>query len=545
MHRREFMKTVAATGGAAALNPIRALGSRQQDSAGKFGVHEFIENNPNAVFIMRTNVDKKTNGDAIKQAALEFSRSVFVPREDGVPLTHLVPIKPNLTCRARGSSKYTVERSMGIVTDAYFVEGVIEGMKELGLSGSQFFIREVNCPDDFEDGGYWAMAERTGADLRDMSPKVGVISEDDLVWKDVPDGVWFKKIPYLWPINAENTFLLNIAKFKAHGMGLTLCCKNLQGSIAHNYQQHCTGLRMDISADHKNPDARTIIEANHARHLEAGVPRWDKPNTKLGDITWNSGVGMEMWGSRCLDNNSITKAGLHIIEGIYGRDGNFMDGPYMDDGTVDLNSKKGVAKDFMTNVIIFGKNQYNVDIIGLWLGGHEPGNFGLYHMAIDRGLNEYLNPFSIPVYEWKNGEAVLTPLTEFERTPLLTYYLQRDYGGQSENYWHLVDEPFDYASVDVADRGENVKPGAFVLHQNRPNPFNPYTSIEYDIPRGGYARLEVYNSSGQLVEVLVDDYRPQGSHMAVWNTNGHSSGLYYYRFIFEGYSETKKMMLLK
>ena len=41
---------------------------------------------------------------------------------------------------------------MGIVTDAFFVEGVIESLKELGIASGQFYIREVNCPDDLEGG---------------------------------------------------------------------------------------------------------------------------------------------------------------------------------------------------------------------------------------------------------------------------------------------------------------------------------------------------------------------------------------------------------
>ena len=150
---------------------------------------------------MRTNVDVKTNSTAKRERGLDFGRSVFVPTSGGEnshPVTSKIPIKPNLTCRGKWQKRpYTIEGSMGVVTDVYFVEGIIESLKELGLSGSQFYIREVNCPEDFEDGGYWEMGERTGADVRDLSAKVGRISENDLQWVDVPDGVWFNKIPYL------------------------------------------------------------------------------------------------------------------------------------------------------------------------------------------------------------------------------------------------------------------------------------------------------------------------------------------------------------
>lgn len=489
---------------------------------------------------MKTSVDVKTNSAAIKQAALDFSRSVFVPKESGVPLTITVPVKPNLTCSQTSNKSFSLEYGMGVVTDCYFGEGVIEGLKELGLSGSQFYIREVNCAEDFEPRGWTAVAERTGADMRDLGGGVDTIGSANLVWTSTPEGLWYRRIPYLWPVNADNTWMLNLAKFKTHGMGVTLCCKNVQGSISIPYQQHCADptSSMSMKTGDRNPNYATEIKDNFNRHKADGVPRWDRPGS-----TWNCGLGMETWASRCTDNNMAlqSKIGLHVVEGIYGRDGNgFMEGP----NSGNYNSKE--AWDYMTNIIIFGKNQAHVDNIGHWLAGHEPGNFGLFHLAKDRGLGKAINPMNIPVYEWKaDGTATLTPLTNFTRTPLKTYYLQRNYSGQTEAYYHMCDEAYDYKSEEPLGVDEKAQPKAFVLDQNKPNPFNPSTSIEYSLPRSGSARLEIYNSTGQLVDVLVDSYQSAGSHMATWNTTGKASGAYFYRFRFGGLTETKKMMLLK
>ena len=536
LNRRDFLKTVTAAGGFGFTGTINAMASRYQDSNGFFGVHSFVEDHPDAVFIMKTDVDVKTNGEKIKNAGMDFGRSVFIPKENGVPLTNLIPIKPNITNISRNSTpKNNIEYRMGIVTDPIFCEGVIESLKELGLSGDQIHMIETWHLGNWEPLGYTAVAERTGTHMNDThETKVTSLSEEKVQWIDVPEGVFFRKIPYIWPFNAQNTWQLNISKFKTHGMGVTLSCKNLQGTICHDYQVHCSRYdkNMNIASEHMNPDAKADIWENYQRHLADGIPRWDRPGK-------NGGIWMETWASRCLDNNSVSDAGLHIIEGVYGRDGNgFLNGPnkgqYKDDE----------AWDYMTNIIIFGKNRYNVDIIGHWLAGHEPGNFGLFHMAIERGLSTALDPMQIPVYEWKSdSSAVLTPLTDFERTPLKTYYLQRDYNGQNEPYYHLCDEPYDYGTVTAIE--EQTKPGAFVLNQNYPNPFNPYTSIEYTLPSNGYARLEIYNSSGQLIDVLVNGYRQAGSHMAVWNTGNHASGIYFYRFRFGSFTEMKKMTLLK
>ena len=171
------------------------------------------------------------------------------------------------------------EGNMGIVTDPYFVEGIIESLKLLGLSGSQFYLREINSPEHFENSGYAQMALRTGADLRKQDDPIGVIAEKEIQWVDVPTGQWFTRIPYLWPVNAPDTWLLNIAKMKTHLMGMTLCAKNIQGVNAIPYVVHCAEYNSDmgISTDHISLGANTRILGNYNRHVAQRIPRWDKP----------------------------------------------------------------------------------------------------------------------------------------------------------------------------------------------------------------------------------------------------------------------------
>lgn len=530
--RRTFLKKVSLAGGAVIFLPVSAYTQRSKSSAACFALHQFIENNPDAVFIMKTQVDTKFNAEAIKQAGLDFGRSVFFGSDDpenGIPLDHAFAIKPNLTSRGAWQPGYTVEGTMGVITDANFVEGVIESMKETGIAADHIHIREVNGVENLSDGGYQDMADRTGADVQIINQSIGNLSEDKIYWRDVPEGVYFNKIPFLKPVNTPNSWLLNISKFKAHSMGLTLCAKNVQGAIAAYYQQHCNSYRakMSISSEHIRPNVWNTIKDNYDRHVAEGIPRWDTPGWDF-----NGGLGMETWVTRCLDNNSITRPGLHVIEGIYGRDGNFVLGPH-----------DGLAEDFMTNVIIFGKNAFHVDIIGHWLAGHEPGNFGLFHIALERGLSSLLNPMAIPVYEWKtDGAAILTDLNEFERTPLLTRYLwQQD----KEEEYHMVDEPYDYPTAIADAQRWRTKPETFLLHQNYPNPFNPNTTIQFNLPRASEVRLEIFDSRGRIVDVLVEGKRAKGAHMAVWQAGKFPSGTYFYRLRVGSFSETRKMAIIK
>ncbi|MDP2983765.1 MAG: DUF362 domain-containing protein [Candidatus Latescibacter sp.] len=536
--RREFIKTAAAAGSLGLVQPIQALALRNQTSAGFFRVHPFVDSNPEAVFIMKTNVDVKTNHDAVKSAGKALATSVLVPSDSGVPLTNLFPIKPNITYVTwTGPPAQDAEYRMGVITDPWFVEGIIERYKSLGVAGNQITVLDVwNDDTNRKLNGYADMTQRQGVNMNPGITTLAALGSNLITWVDAPNGVYFRKIPYIYPVNAPNSWLLDVSKFKAHGMGITLCCKNIQGTIAKSYQEHCSryDAKMSIDFANANPNWSPDIGANYTRHKTAGIPRWDKPGT-------SGGIWMETWASRCLDNNSVTKSGLHVIEGVYGRDGDgFLNGP--NKGT---KLASGEAWDYMSNIIIFGKNQFNVDIIGHWMAGQEPGNFGLFHIAKERGLTNRLNPANIPVYEWKaDGTATLTPLKNFTRTPLLTYYLQKDYSGGTEAKYHLVNEPFTYAPETTVVE-EIDRPQAFLLHQNRPNPFNPNTSIQYDLPKAGNARLEVFNEQGQLVEVLADGYTQAGRHMAVWNTQNRASGTYFYRFLYGGYSETKKMLLLK
>jgi hypothetical protein len=529
-NRRHFIQTSLLAGGGILLKPLSISGKTSANAY--FGLHPFILKNPDAVFIMRTQVDAKTNADAIKAAGLDFGRSVFSltdNEKDGIPLTHKIAIKPNLTCRQSGSAKYTVEGSMGIVTDVNFVEGIIDRFMELGIEASQIFIREVNCPDDMDDSGYTAMAERTGIDAQAIDTPVDQLPAEKVVWKEVPDGVWFNKIPYLWPINAPDTWLLNISKFKAHGMGLTLCAKNLQGTIAMNYQAHCTAfgdIMYGVDVNHIKKEANSTILNNYNRHKSNGIPRWDKPGS-------SGGIWMEAWASRCLDNNSVNFAGLHIIEGIYGRDGNFLEGP----------GKDNLATDYMTNYIIFGRNQFHVDNIGHYLGGHEPGNFGLFHLAIERGMATKLNPRDIDVYLWdQENEPVKANLSELNRYPLKTYYLQKNYGNNTEDRWHMVDEAYEYVQSTGSNRFINNSNISSIQVVSL-NSSESSSLIKFYIPVNGHVKVEIIDFNGQVISMPINKILNHGSHTFNLNNTPYSPGIYFCRLHFGSEIKTNKFMI--
>lgn len=100
----------------------------------------------------------------------------------------------------------------------------------------------------------------------------------------------------------------------------------------------------------------------------------------------------------------------------------------------------------------------------------------------------------------------------------------------------------------MTDIGENTIsgiPSEFNLSQNYPNPFNPSTNIRFDIPKSGNVTLKVYNELGKEVNTLVNSYRNAGSYEINFNAGSLSSGVYFYKLDIDGFTSTKKMLLVK
>ena len=313
--RRQFLST-AALGAIAAGVPLDARGISAQRSR-YFTVHPFVERHPEAVFIMPTAVGDKLDEAAKREAGRAFGGSVFLPSDNGVPVDVSMPVKMNL--KTSGAGRYPLDQIIGTVADFYFGEGVFEYLKSLGVEGKNIHLRENPRGDSFEIYGIVDMARRAGIDFRnDFAGNVGgeMIEGRDFFWHDVPDGRWFTRIPQLEPINRPGTWLLNISKFKAHGMGLTLCSKNLQGMMARPFCVLCSAADSDMGIPrYIHGDAVDFIKMSYERHRDdLRIPRWDRPGPQ-------GGIWQEVWTQRTLDNLSITPCGLNIIEGIYGRDG--------------------------------------------------------------------------------------------------------------------------------------------------------------------------------------------------------------------------------
>jgi len=96
----------------------------------------------------------------------------------------------------------------------------------------------------------------------------------------------------------------------------------------------------------------------------------------------------------------------------------------------------------------------------------------------------------------------------------------------------------------IQNSGSGV-PLELELKQNFPNPFNPSTSIYFDLPKNSFVTLSIYNSTGKEIEKIVNQNLQTGSYKVTFDGSKLSSGLYFYRLVSENNSITKKMLLIK
>jgi poly-gamma-glutamate capsule biosynthesis protein CapA/YwtB (metallophosphatase superfamily) len=186
--------------------------------------------------------------------------------------------------------------------------------------------------------------------------------------------------------------------------------------------------------------------------------------------------------------------------------------------------------------------------------------------------NEFSLPYSANFFNLRlasespqSGES----LTWFDNVGLIEWTDWQDYisisniSNPNDYYWMQIkaDEELLYASVNYTevmysgitsyiDDEEIIVPEEFVLYQNFPNPFNPVTNIQYDLPVYTNVQLKIYDILGREVRMIINESQPPGKNVLHWDgkdNNGRtvSSGVYFYRLQTSEFSKTKKLMLLK
>ncbi len=154
---------------------------------------------------------------------------------------------------------------------------------------------------------------------------------------------------------------------------------------------------------------------------------------------------------------------------------------------------------------------------------------------------------------YKNDELLTTTTGVFHvdvnvPSGYYEYYVTAVYSGDYES------EPSNTATIQHTDTENNLLPIRTELMGNFPNPFNPETTISFNLKEAANVNITIFNLKGEKIRTLIEGEKDAGSYNIIWNgidKNGKSvpSGVYFYKMVSEGnsgrYTSTKKMILLK
>ncbi len=148
------------------------------------------------------------------------------------------------------------------------------------------------------------------------------------------------------------------------------------------------------------------------------------------------------------------------------------------------------------------------------------------------------------IYWWTN---LLEDQERYLSQDIGLSYIDRDYGFGLHLYFDLVSAQIDsviygqfITSIDHANKINN-----FILHQNYPNPFNQTTIIKFSLEKIEDVKIEIFNTIGEKLEILLKKRLPAGYHHVEFNAYDLASGVYLYRIEAGNYQQIRKMILLK
>ncbi len=172
-----------------------------------------------------------------------------------------------------------------------------------------------------------------------------------------------------------------------------------------------------------------------------------------------------------------------------------------------------------------------------------PGTERVYVKTIsfNGSMDQYEDGFVLPLHLSRQYKPVITLA---ENNTIFVNRIENNFLLKAGVYCDLID-----LSYFVPTSSEEVVPVSLSAN-NYPNPFNPETTISYNLPQAGTVKVEVYNLRGQLVKTLINEEQSAGKQQIVWRGNNNrgkqvSSGVYLYKIKSEKAVLTGKMILMK
>ncbi len=174
-------------------------------------------------------------------------------------------------------------------------------------------------------------------------------------------------------------------------------------------------------------------------------------------------------------------------------------------------------------------------------------DFGNVEVSSDNGTSwQLVTAYTGTNLTWTQQTFDITNFANGTSQVKVRFRLSSDPSLQLTGWWVDDITITNYCGSLVGITGNDpVLPSTFALGQNYPNPFNPATVIKYQLPRSSNVMIKVFDILGKEVTTLVNEKIEAGYHQVEFNGGNLASGLYLYKIEADGFTEVKKMMLIK
>jgi len=519
-------------------------------------LREEILDNPNAVFIVYANVQstKDSKGvwspcnDQMQTLGRRIAELVF---RKGTVQGGKTLMNNNLVAATSGTPPNWIN---GNNVHPYFTVGMADALHDLGNTNVAACARGALRHNNVVSSGLDALFKAHNLPLIEAHYQwFSDYTESELIWHENPEGTVVRRFCTYKPTFESDTTYINVAHAHTHPVGLlTLTTKNLQGIMPRIYGHVCDSwTTMDIwrkeFMDNFNPNYRSAIEQLYYKHANMGFQYWDdgdfvKTYTSMGgydvfmkaleDYWGKEGAAQdaalnklydiadakifwgEQWAQRTMDMMKvIPDPYINMVEGVFA-------------------AQYGGSNIYHTDFITIGRSRIAVDAVTAWLMGHDPRGVPFLRIAKENGVGEN-NIEKIPVYILDENGPRKVDYTTLNRTYIGIYV----YSLSNNRYFT---EP-----VITSVEEEQTIPKAFITASCYPNPFNPVTTIQFELSQPGTVSLSVYTITGQRIHTVNLGQSGSGKHMYIFNASGLTSGVYMYRIQTENANISGKMVLMK